>query len=208
MDLSNPLATIAPTLDAGVLQVLAATTSGCTAAEVHRRLRRGSDEGVRKVLGRLVGQGIVAVETVARSSVYRLNREHLAARHIIGLTRLRDELVEHVRSEVERWDPPPLHAGLFGSFARGEADADSDVDVLLVRPDPWDDSCEESWLHQIDTLDRHVLAWTGNEAHVVDLTSDTLREMVLARDPLVDSWWADGVHLAGERVTDLTTRPR
>ena len=59
MDLSFPLATIAPTLDAGVLQVLAATTAGCSAAEVHRRLGRGSDEGVRKVLARLVEQGVV-----------------------------------------------------------------------------------------------------------------------------------------------------
>ena len=59
MDLSNPLATVAPTLDAGVLLVLAATSSTCTAPEVRRRLRYGSDEGVRKVLARLVHQGVV-----------------------------------------------------------------------------------------------------------------------------------------------------
>lgn len=208
MDLSNPLAAITPTLDARVLQVLATTTAGCTAAEVHRRLGRGSDEGVRKVLGRLAGQGVVDVETVARSSLYRLNRRHLAADHIIGLTLLRDELVRRLSNQLMGWEVAALHAGLFGSFARGEADAESDVDVLLVRPRQLADDDDETWLAQVDTLDRSIVAWTGNDAHVVDLTPGTLRRMVLDGDPLVDSWRADDVHLVGERISELMGRSR
>lgn len=137
LDLCFPLTSVAPTLDAGVLQVLAATTVGCTAAEVHRRLGRGSDEGVRKVLARLVRQGVVLVETPARYPIYHLNREHIAVPHIEALTRVRGELFDRIREEVANWEVEPIHAGLFGSFARGTADSDSDIDVLLVRPVAW-----------------------------------------------------------------------
>lgn len=205
MDLSSPLATVTPTFDAGVLQVLAATTAGCTAAEVHRRLGYGSDEGVRKVLARLVGQGVVLVETIARYPVYLLNREHVAVRHIEALTMVRDEIVENIRKEVVGWAVQPSHVGLFGSFARGSADSDSDIDVLLVRPDALD---EDTWLAQVDNLERRVLAWTGNDAQIIDLAPATLGEMARNGDPLVDSWRGEDIHVHGERFLDLLRRLR
>lgn len=206
MDLSFPLATIAPTLDAGVLQVLAATTAGCTAAEVHRRLGRGSDEGVRKVLARLVGQGVVLVETPARYPAYQLNREHVAVPHIEALTRVRGELFDRMRQEVARWTVEPIHAGLFGSFARGTADSDSDIDVLLVRPPALGDVEEADWLKQLNRLDRQIRAWTGNAAQIIDLTPATLGQMARQTDPLVDSWRADDIPMHGERILDLLRR--
>ncbi|WP_404380532.1 nucleotidyltransferase domain-containing protein [Knoellia locipacati] len=208
MDLSFPLTTIAPTLDAGVLQVLAATTAGCTAAEVHRRLARGSDEGVRRVLTRLVRQGVVLVETPARYPVYNLNREHLAVPHIERLTRVRGELLDRISSEVADWAVEPIHVGMFGSFARGSADSDSDIDVLLVRPEPLAQIDEGAWLDQLDRLDRHIRAWTGNAAQIIDLTPATLGQMARDADPLVDSWRADDIPVHGERLLDLLRRLR
>ena len=103
MDLSNPLAVLTPTLDAGVLQVLAATTGWCTAGEVHRRLGRASDAGVRRVLERLVGQGIVTADRSHRFPLYVLNRDHVAFRYIEGLARLRGDVVDRIRGELEQW---------------------------------------------------------------------------------------------------------
>ena len=208
MDLSFPLATVAPTLDAGVLHVLAATTAGCTAAEVHRRLGHGSDEGVRKVLARLVRQGVVLVETPARYPVYRLNRDHVAVPYIEALTRVRDEIFNNIRMEVAGWEVEPRHAGLFGSFARGTADADSDIDVLLVRPDAPAEFDEDTWLEQIDRLDRRIRAWTGNAAQIIDLAPATLGQMARDADPLVDSWRAEDIQVHGERFLDLLRRLR
>ncbi len=203
MDLSFPLATVAPTLDAGVLHVLAATTAECTAAEIHRRLGHGSDEGVRKVLARLVRQGVVLVATPARYPLYRLNRDHVAVPHIEALTRVRDEIVERIRQEVAGWRVEPLHAGLFGSFARGAANADSDIDVLLVRPEPSAEFDEDVWLSQLDGLDRGIRAWTGNAAQIVDLTPATLRQMAHEDDPLVESWRVEDIPVCGERLVQL-----
>jgi len=208
VDLSFPLATITPTLDAGVLQVLAATSAGCTAAEVHRRLGRGSDEGVRKVLARLVNQGVVLTETPARYPVYRLNRDHVAVPHIEALIRVRDEIVGNIRSEVAAWEVEPIHASLYGSFARGEAETDSDIDVLLVRSDALTERDEDTWLEQLDRLDRRIGAWTGNAAQIVDLSVATLSMMAHEADPLVTSWRNEAVHVHGETYRDLLRRLR
>ena len=208
MNLSFPLAAITPTLDAGVLHVLAATTAGCSAAEVHRRLGHGSDEGVRKVLARLVTQGVVLVETPARYPVYRLNREHVAAPLIEALTRVRDEIVGRIRTELAGWEVKPSHAGLFGSFARGDADGESDIDVLLVRPDSPAELDEDAWLEQVDSLDRRIRAWTGNPAQIVDLAPATLGVMARDADPLVDSWRAEDIQLHGRPFAELLRRLR
>jgi predicted nucleotidyltransferase len=61
--------------------------------------------------------------------------------------------VERIRDAVAGWEIKPIHAGLFGSFARGVADAESDIDVLVVRPESLFD--EGTWLVQIDSLNAH-----------------------------------------------------
>ena len=206
MDLSFPLVAVSPTLDAGVLQVLASTTSGCTAAELHRRLGRGSDEGVRKVLGRLVRQGVVVSDRSTRYSVYSLNRDHVAAPYIEALARVRVEIIQRIGAEIDGWQISPLHAGLFGSFARGRADSDSDIDVLLVRPSldgRGRQDTEERWMEQIDRLGRRIRSWTGNHAQIIDLTHTTLQQMDRDGDPLVESWRADGIPVHGGRLVDV-----
>lgn len=170
VDLSFPLATVAPKFDAGVLQVFAATTVECTAAEVHHRLSRGSDEGARKVLARVVRQGVV--------------------------------------DEVANWEVEPIHAGLFGSFTRGTADSDSDIDVLLVRPAALADVEETAWVEQLARLDQQIRAWTGNPAQIIDLTPSNLGQMARDNDPLFESCRADGIRVHGERILDLLRRLR
>lgn len=207
MDLSNPLAVLTPTLDAGVLQVLAATTGWCTAGEVHRRLGRASDAGVRRVLERLVGQGIVTADRSHRFPLYVLNRDHVAFRYIEGLARLRGDVVDRIRGELEQWTTPPVHASLFGSFARGEADEASDIDILLVRPDALAEGDAE-WLTQVSRLADLIEKLTGNRAQIIDIAPQTLGIMAREDDPLVGSWRADARHLCGVRLLDLLRKWR
>ncbi len=197
MDLSNPLATITPTLDAGVLQVLATTTGGRTAGEVHRQLQRGSDSGIRRVLERLTLQGVVNADRTHRFPLYALNRHHVAAPYIEGLASLRQAVVASLRRELLGWAQPPLHAGIFGSFARGEAHEASDIDLLLVRPTGLVEGQDEEWLEAIGRLRAAVEGWTGNEAQILDVAPETLAAMARSRDPLVESWRRDEVHLTG-----------
>jgi alkanesulfonate monooxygenase SsuD/methylene tetrahydromethanopterin reductase-like flavin-dependent oxidoreductase (luciferase family) len=83
VELNSPLATVTPTLDGDVLAVLAGSDGTFTTGQLHRVLGRHSEEGIRKVLQRLVRQGVVHAERVGNAFAYRFNRDHLAAEHII-----------------------------------------------------------------------------------------------------------------------------
>lgn len=206
MDHTNPLAVVTPSLDGPVLLALAATTGAMSGADVHRAAGTGSSDGVRRVLARLVVQGIVVAETYRHATLYRLNRDHVAVPWIIELTRVRSTIVDRTRDAVTKWPIAPAHASLFGSFVRGEADASSDIDILVVSEsvDPEDDV----WVEQVDRLAGLVRAWTGNRAHILDATPATLTAMLRNDDPLINSWRADALHLFGEPIMDLLRRLR
>ncbi|MDO5503063.1 MAG: nucleotidyltransferase domain-containing protein [Actinomycetia bacterium] len=203
MDLASPLAIVTPTLDAGVLQVLIGTTQPCTAAEVHRRLGRGSDEGVRKVLTRLTAQGIVLTASPSRYPVYWLNRDHVGATHLEGLARARSEVLERIRTAVDGWSQAPHHVSVFGSFARGDGDLDSDIDLLLVSPATASSGSEDEWADNVASLCDAIERWTGNRAQALDIDIDTLRSMAARRDPLIESIRREGVHVFGARFGTL-----
>jgi predicted nucleotidyltransferase len=207
VDLTRPLAVVTPTLDAAVLQALAATTAWASGARVHRMAGSGSPDGVRKVLARLVEQGIVLAESHPHATLYLLNRDHVAAGPLVALTRVRGEIIDRITAAVTTWSPPLLHASLFGSFARAEAGSASDIDVLLVL------TAEAGADHdrrtaQLAQLGADILSWTGNRAQIVDVTPEVLAAMVAAGDPLVESWRVDAVHLTGIRLLDLLRQTR
>jgi len=208
VDLRVPLAVVTPTLDAAVLQALAATTAWASGAQVHRMAGTGSVDGVRKVLARLVEQGIVAAQDQPPSTLYVLNRDHVAAEAVVALTRLRQVVIDRITAEVTAWAPPLVHASLFGSFARGEAGAGSDIDILLIPAETATDDAGSGLEAATARLAKDVYRWTGNRAHLVTATVDVVAGMVAAQDPLVESWRADHVHLAGARLLDVLRRAR
>lgn len=202
MDLSHPLKLVTPTLDASVLQVLTATTGWVTGGEVHRRSGVGSRDGVRRVLLRLVDQGIVLGQEQRHATMYLLNRDHVGVDAIIALIRVRQEIITRIQSTIATWSPAPQNASLFGSFARGEAGPESDIDLLVVGSADMV-TREDEWADQIDSLAVSIERWTGNPAHIVGPTRQVLAEMVEAEDPLVASWRADHVHLLGSSLLEL-----
>lgn len=197
-----PLAVVTPTLDAAVLHALAATTAWTSGARVHLMAGRGSPDGVRRVLARLVAQGIVLADEHPHATLYLLNREHVAADAIVALTRARTTIIDRITDASSRWSPEPVHASLFGSFARAEATTTSDIDVLVViGPAAAADS--DARAAQTDQLATDVLRWTGNRGHIVDPTPETLAAMIAGNDPLVASWRVDHINLMGIRLLDL-----
>jgi predicted nucleotidyltransferase len=102
----------------------------------------------------------------------------------VALTRLRGEIVDKITAALAGWSPPPMHASLFGSFARGEATADSDIHILVVVSPAAD---PDARIAAVDQLDTTIRTWTGNDAHIVDRAADALAAMIAADDPLVAS---------------------
>lgn len=184
MDFQRPLSVVAPTLDGDVLGVLAGADEEFTGRRIHRVLGHGSEHGVRKAADRLVEQGIVTRRQAGQAKLYSLNRSHLAAPFVEGLGSLRSKLVERLKELVGTWKKPPAVVLLFGSVARGDAGAESDLDLLVVRRL---DTKEESpsWQDQLAALEREATVWTGNEARVIeygkrDLADPDVRAVVEA----------------------------
>jgi len=161
MDVSHPIRGIIPTLDAPVIEVLARTTRGLSGREVHRLAGAGSVRGVQLVLARLVNQGLVHADEHGSAILHTANRAHLAWPTLEALVGLRDDLLARIRETIAGWAVAPLHASLFGSAARRDGGAASDIDLLIVRPDVVAEG-DDAWEAQIDALRDRMLVWTGN----------------------------------------------
>ena len=193
MELPRPLSVVTPTLDGDILAALARADASFTTGQLHRLLPSGSEDGVRRALQRLVAQGIVDADRVGNAYAYRLNRQHLAAEHVIGLANMFTTLLIRLTDRLAAWDSQPVYAAVFGSAAQGSMQRDSDIDLLLVRPDAADD---DLWDQQVQSLTADVNRWTGNDARalVLDEAEVTPDEQVL-RDVL-----EHGLTIAGSRA--------
>jgi hypothetical protein len=196
MQLDHPLRVITPTVDADVLSVLARADRPFTGRGVQRLVGDRSEAGVRRTLDRLVQQGIVVVEIAGASKLYRLNQLHLAAPHIRAMANLKAELVERLREQIAGWVGQPQFAALFGSAVRGEMRTDSDIDVLVIRPDDIPGS-NPIWTEQREDLERTVSAWTGNDTRILELTTSGAQTAVTNGDPMLVDVGDHGVALFG-----------
>lgn len=188
MDVNSPITTAIPTLDGPVLVALTGTTAPRTLTEVHRIVGQGSLSGVRKVLLRLEGTGLV----YRVPGGFVLNRDHIAAPAVEQLAQLHGVLAERIRTTLDEWNGTVLVAGMFGSAARRDGGAQSDIDILIVSDSP---GLEEF----ADVLAERVQAWTGNEAHVITKTTSDLKRLRDAHEPIVEEWARDLLVLAGDR---------
>jgi predicted nucleotidyltransferase len=204
MNLSSPLSAFSPPTMARALEVLAGTTRPLTGREIHRIAGQGGVASMWRTLGRLTEQGIVSADHRGTAIYYAANRDHLAWPAIEVLVRIRAQLIARLAKTISAWAIQPLHASLFGSTARGDGDAHSDIDLLLVRPDGLSQDDENALEEQVSEMRRAVIRWTGNNCQTFQVDRTRLLEHVTARDPLVDAWVRDGVELAGMPLADLT----
>jgi predicted nucleotidyltransferase len=195
MDLGRPLQTVTSALDGDVLTVLATHDAAFTTGQIHRILGDFSEEGIRKVLARLVNQGIVISDRIGRTFAYRLNVDHLAAGPIVQLARIRSTFLTSLDELLATWAQPPVYAAVFGSASRGTMSADSDIDLLLIGDDGADDVL---WAQQVADLSATVTQWTGNDARVVEFQSSDLPG--LAGEPVIRDVVDHGLTVVGERA--------
>ena len=201
-----PLRSIIPTIDAPVLTVLAGTMRPMSGRRV-AVLAGASHPAVGAVLARLTEAGIVTATPQGPSVLYVANRDHLAWPAIEALTRLRGAALDLLRGSISSWPIAPRTALLFGSFARADGDDSSDIDLLLVQPNVppgaraaqgW----QQRWEGQVVELQERVQRATGNHMQVLDEDLGKLLRRVQAADPILDSWRADGLVLAGSATLD------
>lgn len=197
MDLSRPLATVTPTLEADVLMVLTGAKASFTGRQIHQIMGAHSEKGVRSALQRLCVQGIVTRTQAGASDLYTLNRTHLAVPYIEALAGLRAELISHITETLTGWKMAPVFGAIFGSAARGKMHPDSDIDLFIVRPDRVD-ADDELWVDQLTDLTELVTGWTGNDARILELSEDETRTGLATGERVLVDIKAQAIVLFGE----------
>jgi predicted nucleotidyltransferase len=182
--------------------VLAGTTRPLTGREVSRLVRRGSWSGVRRVLHRLVDQGLVTAQEAIPSMLFSLNRDHVAAPAVMTLARLRTEFFDRIRDQIKHWDIAPASAAIFGSAARGDGSTDSDVDVFLVRPDAVDEG-DAGWRRQVAELSAAISRWSGNPASMIEITAAEASGLSERQATIAEELLRDAAHMAGRPVAGV-----
>ncbi|HEU0250022.1 MAG TPA: nucleotidyltransferase domain-containing protein [Solirubrobacteraceae bacterium] len=201
MDFHKPLGVVTSTLDGDVLAVLARADLELTSSEIRRLAGVGSMQGIRNTAERLTREGIVSRRIAGNTHLYRLNREHVAAKSIEVLASLPERVVKGLREAISGWVQPPALAFLFGSAATGNATADSDVDLLIVRPSGINpDSLP--WTRQLADLQAQATAWTGNDTRILEYGEE---EMSIS-DPVVFDALRDGIELFDTDRVPRSTR--
>lgn len=203
MDLTSPMSSVIPSAHAPVLFVLAHAGAPMSGRQIAGLVEgRVSRSRVNGVLHELERSGLVTCDVHPPARLYRLNREHVAAPLIEGLASLRDQLLERMRAHGSAWLVPADAIWLFGSAARGDGAVDSDIDVIVIRPDDVSDE-DPLWVDQVDGWRTSVKQWTGNECSVLELTAEQIRRAVRNGDPIIQELRRDAVWLAGAGPDDL-----
>lgn len=202
MDFSQPYAAICPSLDGPVLDVLVHTTRPLTGREIARLARRGSERGVRLVLNRLVEHGLVTVQEAGPALLFVLNREHVAAGLVEGLARLWAELVDRIRRDIEGWPSQPVHVSIFGSAARGDGHTDSDIDLLIVRPERVAED-DPQWREQTHRLTERIERWSGNHASLHEVSPKGLKAALRREESIIAALREDAITVAGPEFAEL-----
>ncbi len=95
--------------------------------------------GASNALADLVEHGIVRPVGLGRSVPYALNLEHSLAIPLMILFQAEaervDRIMQIVRETAERMDPQPASVWLYGSTARREDSATSDIDLAVIGGD-------------------------------------------------------------------------
>lgn len=79
--------------------------------------------------------------------------------------------------------PQPVHASIFGSFARREAGPASDIDVLVILSE--DAAIDDQWFAAMRKLAEDVFARTGNRLEYLVFTESELRDLVDRNETIV-----------------------
>lgn len=199
MRLQHPFEVVTPSLDGGVLNVLAGADDWFAVNTINAMNPERSDEGIRKTLKRLVSVGIVEELSAGRAHLYRLNRDHLAAEPIVLLATLKQQFYSRLWKDMSDWDISPVFAAIFGSAARGQMSQESDVDLFVIQPDG---SPAEQWDSQVHALTSQASRWIGAEVRPLLYTETEIRRLG-STEHVFEFIVKEGIPVFGERQTFL-----
>ncbi len=203
VDFVRPVEAIVPGAQGRVLAVLAETTAELNLRTI-AQLSGVSQAQASRVLPGLVELGVVERREVPPSSLFRLIPEHVAARAILDLSRSADTVLDEIRRMTRSLPQPPASVIVFGSFARRQARADSDIDLVVVRPSGVDED-DERWANSIEQWRTDVRRLTGNPIEILEVGLDEATSRLAGGSQLWSELLRDGSVVHGAGFEELTS---
>lgn len=184
-----------------ILAVLVETTTELNLRTI-ARLAGVSQAQASRLLPELVALGVVERREVPPASLFRFVPENVASQALLSLARSTDVVLDEMGRLAGALPHPPVSVIVFGSFARREAVAGSDIDVVVVRPAEVEED-DERWSVSLETWRREVRRLTGNPVEVLEVSADEAAAKFAGRAPIWAEIRRDGRVVHGPGIDEL-----
>ena len=201
MDFRHPLEAVIPGAQGRILAVML-RTSGELNLRTVARLAGVSIAQASRVLPGLVELGVIERREVPPSSLFRLVSEHVVTQVLLDLSNVRSRMLAEVGRAAGKIRPAPVSVIAYGSFARGDGDVGSDIDVIIVRP-PMVDEDDEQWLRTMERWQTTVSRMSGNVVEVLEADAANVETKLAGKSSLWAAVRRDGVVLFGSAIGEL-----
>lgn len=160
-----------------------------------------------RVLPELVELGIVGRREAPPSALFHLVEDHLATVALRVLSGAADRLIEIMGEAAGSLPVRPAGVIVFGSFTRGEAEATSDIDTVLVRPDSVDED-DPTWADSVEQWRQTVRRVSGNPVEVLEVAEGDIATKLRGRQQLWKDIRREGIVVTGPSLATLTAPAR
>ena len=201
VDFRHPLEAVIPGAQGRILAVML-RTSGELNLRTVARLAGVSIAQASRVLPGLVDLGVIERREVPPSSLFRLVPEHIATQLLLDLSNVRGRMLAEMGRAAGKIRPVPVSVIAYGSFARGDGDVGSDIDVLIVRPTGIDED-DEQWLRTTERWRTTVSRLSGNVVEVLEADAADVETKLASKSSLWTDVRRDSVVLFGSAIDEL-----
>ena len=123
----------------------------------------------------------------------------------MALAALADRVRYRLQEAAAHIAPPPPTLAVFGSFARGEARSESDIDVLAVRPDEVA-AADPSWSDSLGRWTDKAREITGNPVNLIEAQASEIPHLLAKRSSVWREIANQGTTLIGVDVGSLVKK--
>lgn len=151
----------------------------------------------------LTKQGVVNMRSVGSSLIYWLNEEHFLVKEIIRPAFEKEEfLLRYVAKIIlgEISPPRPLSIILFGSFAKGNASADSDIDAAIVYPHGKNKTLIAK---ELSEAEKKITSLFGNHLASVPFSILEFQKKLKKKSPFINEIIRTGKVIHGKDISEL-----
>jgi hypothetical protein len=122
---------------------------------------------------------------------------------VIDLARSRTSILEAMGVGAADLPIPPASVIVFGSLARGAAGRESDVDVVVVRPDEISEE-DEDWSASIESWRNEATAAAGNTVQIIEVSASEAQSRLRSNKQLWRDIHRDGIVIHGITIRELS----